>query len=52
MNPSSTRGEIISELRFLPYNTHRAYALRIALTLLEDFKDGNDQRPDHRNNDH
>lgn len=46
-----TRGEIISELQHLPYHTRRAYALRIALTLLEDLSNGNnDQRPNHRDN--
>lgn len=52
MKRSSSRGEIISELQHLPYHSQRAYALRIALTLLEDFKNGNDQGPDHRNNGH
>jgi len=52
MDRSLTRGEIISELQYLSYHSHRAYALRIALTLLEDFKNGNDQRTAHRNNDH
>jgi len=50
MDHSLARGEIISELQHLPYHSHRAYALRIALTLLEDFKDGNNQGPAHRDN--
>jgi hypothetical protein len=52
MDRSLARGEIISELQHLPYHSQRAYALRIALTLLEDLKNGNDQGIDHRNNDH
>ena len=52
MDPSNTRDQVISELQHLPYHSNRAYALRIALTLLEDFKNGNDQRTAHRNNDH
>lgn len=51
MDRSLARGEIISELQHLPYHSRRAYALRIALTLLEELDDGNDKRPDRRDGD-
>jgi hypothetical protein len=51
MDRALARGEIISELQHLPYHSRRAYALRIALTLLEELDDGNDQRPNHGDDD-
>jgi hypothetical protein len=37
-----SRGEIISELQHLPYHSKRAYALRVAFSLLNDREKAND----------
>ena len=49
MDTSYSREEIISLLQHLPYHSHQAYALRVALTLLEEPKKLSS--PQHPNTD-
>jgi hypothetical protein len=50
MDSSYSRGEIISELQHLPYHSHRAYALRVLLSLLEDLGSSRSDRPNSDTN--
>jgi hypothetical protein len=45
-----SKGEILSELKYHPYRSKRAYALRVVLSLLNDLEKANDDA-DHGNND-